>query len=193
MGIKTLLLVRHGDYTLSTNFPDHPDGSLTDQGQKQAELVANRLKLLKLDAIHSSPLLRAHETTQIIAAQCPDVPVLIDVRLRECIPVIPPGDEQYFEGIPAEFIARGPTEAAMAFAAYCTPLTSDAPDRIEVIVSHGNLLGYLIARALNAPAEAWVRLDLGNGCISELRIASRGFMKLIKHNDGSHIPEELQS
>lgn len=191
MGYKTLLLVRHGEYTLTSTFPDHPDGSLTDRGQRQSEAVAVQLARLKIDCIYSSPLKRASETAQIISAHCPDVPLHMDDRLIECIPIVPRGNEHYFEGIPADVIAQGPAQAESAFDAFFAPLRTDEPNQVEVIVSHGNLIGYLVARALNAPVESWLRVDLGNGCLSEIRVRE-GLMKLIRHNDAEHLPLELR-
>lgn len=191
MGLRTLLLVRHGDYTPTIDTPDGPDGSLTDKGRSQTEWAAKRLQALNIDAIHSSSLLRASETAQIIAAHCAGVSLKTDDLLRECIPVVPAGLEKHFAGIPAEYIARGPAQAESVFATYFAPDAPDAPVRIDVIVSHGNLIGYLVARAMNAPAEAWLRADIGNCCISEVLVSPSGFTKLIRHNDGGHLPADL--
>jgi broad specificity phosphatase PhoE len=192
MGFKTILLVRHGEYNLTINFPANPDGSLTEKGIKQGEYLAAYLATLKLDAILTSPLLRASETAQIVAKACPNVPLQSDDLLAECIPVVPTGLEHLFAEIPAKFISEGPAQADAVFQAYFTPLTPDEPDHTEVIISHGNLLGYLMARALNAAAESWLRLDLGNACYSQVRISPSGIMKLIKHNISQHLPAELQ-
>ena len=192
MGNRTLLLARHGDYTLTIEFPQNPDGSLNALGQKQAALLATRLQSTKLDAIYSSPLLRAHETTRVVAQYHPTVPLHVDDDLQECIPNVPLGLEKHFAEIPASFIESGPAQAERVFTTYFTPLSDDAPDRTELIVTHGNLLGYLIARTLDAPAESWLRPDMGNCCISEIRIRANGMMKLVRHNDGAHIPPNLE-
>lgn len=190
-GRRHLILARHGDYNSAIEFPANPDGHLNELGRKQAEALADRLQHLTLEAIHTSSLIRARETTEIIAARHPNVPVHVDDALQECIPPIPKGLEALFTAIPADFIAAGPAKAAHAFAAYFTPIPEEAPNRTEVVVSHGNLLGYLICQVFGAPVDAWLRADFGNCCISEVRIRPDGLMKLLYHNDGSHLPPDL--
>jgi serine/threonine-protein phosphatase PGAM5 len=192
-GRKIIILVRHGDYESIVTFPANPDGHLNEKGKKQSEAVAERLKSLKIDAIHTSSLMRARETTDIMATYHPNVPVNVDEGLQECIPPIPKGLESYFEHIPADFIAAGHAQAEQAFVKYFTPIAEDAPLRTEVIVGHGNLLGYFVCRVFNAPPDTWLTADFGNCAISQIRIRPDGFMKLLYHNDNEHIPRELRS
>lgn len=190
-GRRTLILVRHGAYETTIEFPENPDGHLTEKGRKQSEALADRLQLLSIDAIHSSSLIRARETAEIIAARHPNLTLQLDDVLQECIPSVPAGLEKLFAEIPASFIEGGPAQAANAFATYFAPIAEDAPNRTEVIISHGNLLGYFVCRVFNAPADSWLRADLGNCCISEVLVRYDGIMKLMYHNDGSHVPREL--
>jgi len=192
-GRRHLILVRHGDYDTTIQFPANPDGHLNERGRKQAEAVADRLQGMKLDAIFSSSLIRARETTEVIAACNPHVPVHITGDLQECIPCVPKGLEKLFEGIPANFIKSGPSQAAHVFKTYFKPIAEDAPNRTEVIVSHGNLLGYLVSRVFDAPAETWLRADFGNCCISGVLVRYDGVIKLMYHNDGAHLSPELRS
>jgi serine/threonine-protein phosphatase PGAM5 len=192
-GRRIIILVRHGDYESTITFPANPDGHLNEKGKKQSAAVAERLKTMNIDAIHSSSLMRARETTDIIAAHHPNVPLSIDEGLQECIPPIPPALANLFEHIPADFIASGPPQAEAAFAKYFTPIAEDAPNRLEVVVSHGNLLGYFVCRVFNAPKDSWLAADFGNCAISQIRIRPDGFMKLLYHNDNEHLPLELRS
>src|SRR5690349_4444323 len=121
-GRRIIILVRHGDYESTITFPANPDGHLNEKGKQQSEAVAERLKRMKLDAIHTSSLMRARETTDYIAASHPNVPVTVDEGLQECIPPIPPALAHLFEQIPADFIASGPPQAEAAFAKYFTPI-----------------------------------------------------------------------
>jgi len=50
-----LVLVRHGD-------PDYENDTLTDKGKREAQLLAGRLKDMKMDEIYVSPLGRAKHT-----------------------------------------------------------------------------------------------------------------------------------
>ncbi len=189
MGRRTIILARHGEYDLTIDFPDNPDGHLTDTGRAQSEALAERLQSIQFAAIYSSPLLRARETAERIAARHLSVPFTIDEALQECIPSVPPRFEQLFAEIPANFIASGPAQAAGVFATYFAPLAEEEPNRTELIVTHGNLLGYLLCRVFDAPVDSWLRSDFGNCCISGILVRADGMLKLLYHNDGAHLPK----
>ncbi len=83
--IDNVILVRHGESItnamniVSDLFDKYP---LTEKGILQAQKIANELKNLKIDAIVSSPILRARETATIIAEKL-SLNFTIDERLRE--------------------------------------------------------------------------------------------------------------
>lgn len=52
-----LLIIRHGD-------PDYTIDSLTEKGRKEAELLAERLRSMKIDDFYVSPLGRAQATAE---------------------------------------------------------------------------------------------------------------------------------
>jgi broad specificity phosphatase PhoE len=56
---------------------------LTPRGKEQAKKVSRRLKDEKIDAIFSSPLIRAKETAVIIAKNHPTTKVIIVDELKE--------------------------------------------------------------------------------------------------------------
>lgn len=58
------------------------DPGLTVLGRQQAARTAQRLQHVRIGALISSPLRRAHETAQFIAAAC-GLKVELDARLRE--------------------------------------------------------------------------------------------------------------
>jgi len=64
-----IILVRHGEtaWNLEEIFRGRIDIELNETGLKQAELLAEYLSHLKLEAIYSSPLRRAIKTAEIIA------------------------------------------------------------------------------------------------------------------------------
>ncbi|BCS92937.1 2,3-diphosphoglycerate-dependent phosphoglycerate mutase [Metallosphaera javensis (ex Sakai et al. 2022)] len=80
-----IIFIRHGQSTSNVgkilshdvnNFP------LTDEGREQAKKTAQELKRIKVDAIFTSPILRAYQTASIIGDELGIIPV-IDERLRE--------------------------------------------------------------------------------------------------------------
>ena len=64
-----IILARHGEteWNVAEVFRGRIDVDLNKTGTKQAELLAEYLSDLKIDAIYSSPLKRALETTETIA------------------------------------------------------------------------------------------------------------------------------
>ncbi len=80
-----ILLVRHGQTpTTGTVLPGRAPGlHLSDRGRAQAERVAERLAVLPVDAIYSSPLERTRETAEPAAA-CTGLEVHENAGLIEC-------------------------------------------------------------------------------------------------------------
>lgn len=68
--VTRLYLIRHAQALGNVNltFQGHSDEPLTDKGKLQIERLCERMKEVKLDAVYASPLIRAHETAQALAA-----------------------------------------------------------------------------------------------------------------------------
>ena len=64
-----IILVRHGEteWNVAEIFRGRIDVELNETGIKQAELLAEYLSNVKIDAIYSSPLKRALKTAEIVA------------------------------------------------------------------------------------------------------------------------------
>ena len=64
----TIYLVRHGEteWNVENRMQGHLDSALTENGIKQIEGTANKLKDIKFDAIFSSDLSRTQKTAEII-------------------------------------------------------------------------------------------------------------------------------
>ena len=71
-----LLLIRHGESVANAEgrLQGHLDIPLSDRGRRQAELLADRLAPLGVQALYTSPLLRAKGTAEIVAG-CLGLPV----------------------------------------------------------------------------------------------------------------------
>ena len=79
-----IYLIRHGetDWNLQGRLQGREDIPLNQTGILQAEACGEALRAVRLDSIHTSPLMRAEETAEIIAAwqQCP---VIVNSELIE--------------------------------------------------------------------------------------------------------------
>ena len=82
--MTTILLARHGetDWNRQGRFQGHADPPLNATGRAQAAELAAELKAVGLAAVYSSPLRRALETAQAVAAEHGLDPVAVDA-LRE--------------------------------------------------------------------------------------------------------------
>lgn len=65
--MKTIYFVRHGESTSNIGQgPYDPDSSLTEEGRKQADVIAERCSHLRFETVLCSTLRRARETTEAI-------------------------------------------------------------------------------------------------------------------------------
>lgn len=83
-GARRLFVVRHGETERSAGhiYSGQADVPLTEAGRDQARLAGERLAGAGIDAIRSSPLIRAADTARAIATYT-SAPVVIDNRLIE--------------------------------------------------------------------------------------------------------------
>src|SRR2546430_16107911 len=100
-----LILVRHGETLANREFRyiGTRDYLLSEQGQLQAEQLAEALSMLPIAAVYSSPLQRAYRTAESIAARHALAVQVLD-SLRE-------GSFGSWEGMSrAEVLARSPQD-----------------------------------------------------------------------------------
>jgi serine/threonine-protein phosphatase PGAM5 len=207
MALRHLYLVRHGQRETGLS-PDDLGPGLTVLGWKQAHQAARRLSALKMDVIHTSSLRRTMETAQILAVEQTDVPIRPSRLLWECIPALPeavfawfkahpetdperlPRAVQPWRGMLSEFESPERLEAdfeqaRQAWEKYFIP--AKGKDRHEVLVGHGNLIRYFVLRALQAPPEGWLNMDIYNCSICEIVVEGDGRARLVSHNDSGHL------
>jgi serine/threonine-protein phosphatase PGAM5 len=189
---RTLVLVRHGH-----NRAD----ALTALGKRQAIHTARRLAALRIASIHCSTMRRAGDTARILAQ---DIRPPSDGRtrvsrlpfsrahvLRECLPTRPVGSGIRSPRISADKIRRGRKRADRAFDRFFRPPTRG--DSCHLIVSHGNVIRYLVCRSLKLGGVPWWRLGTSHCGVTIIRIASTGEMVLDAYNDTGHLPARLRT
>lgn len=85
-GVTELIFVRHGEQDVpdwnASKVGDTFDPPLSERGQRQAELVGERLSVDRVDIVYASPLKRAFETGKAIARHHRMEPEVMD-DLRE--------------------------------------------------------------------------------------------------------------
>ena len=169
---RAVTLVRHGQTERSkvSAYSGRMDIALTDEGRAQARAAAQRLVDAGIDAVITSPLVRARDTAQAIAAAT-GAPLRVDARLTEV-------DYGPFEGLDREGALRALGDAFAAWRAdpFGSPVpgmepladaleraraaTAEALDAHEhpVIVGHQGILRIvLVALGELAPQDYFAR------------------------------------
>jgi len=154
-----IFLIRHGEteWNRIRRFQGRSDQPLNETGREQARCLALALKEEPLVAIHSSPLLRAMETAQIIRTFHPMIPILEEESLAEM-------DLGDFDGLDALRWAQQYPEFLKAW----------REDPSSVIMPGGESLKDVQKRAL----EALERITGSYSPESSLLISSHNFVNM---------------
>uniref|UniRef100_A0A2M4BVZ7 Serine/threonine-protein phosphatase PGAM5, mitochondrial n=1 Tax=Anopheles marajoara TaxID=58244 RepID=A0A2M4BVZ7_9DIPT len=188
---RHLILVRHGQY----NLEGETDAQciLTELGRKQASATGERLKRLELpyDVIVRSTMARAQETAKIIGNWLPDLKLKDCCLLEEGAPIPPEPPVGHWRPEASQFFQDG-ARIESAFRKYFYRAdASQEKDSYTIIVCHANVIRYFVCRALQVPAEAWLRISLGHASISWVSIYPSGRVSLRTLGDCGHMPKEF--
>ncbi len=198
-----LIVVRHGEtkWNAEGRIQGHQDSPLTAMGIKQAEAVAHRLGVEKLDAIVASDLGRVRQTVEPLSKRT-GLQVSFDAALRERnyglfegktlaeLDVEFPGQFEKLRtgnphGIPpggeslAQFHAR--------IAAAMEQVAQEAAGKTVAVMVHGGVAGELFRHAMRIPLEAPRTFSLFNASINRWSY-KRGLWHLDVWGDVSHLP-----
>jgi serine/threonine-protein phosphatase PGAM5 len=190
-GVHFIYLVRHGVYDRDTvNTDDRVGSALNPLGHEQAKLLGERLAKLpvKLHALVSSDFTRARETADDMG-QVLGMKAERDSLIHECTPTADRPD--YMNNHTPEDIALCESNLQAAWAKYVTP-TPDA-DTHDVLVCHGNVIRWMVAKALGMDSKAWTHFDIGNASLTILSVRPDGSVRLAMYSDVGHIPVEKQT
>ena len=190
-GTHTILLVRHGQYDADPSADPKIGPGLSALGVAQAHLVGARLAALPggIDGLHVSPMQRARDTAATIATALPrgDFEVIDD--LAECTP--PTRRVKAMEGESPEDLAACQAQLDRVFAAWFKPSAGAA--RTDLFVCHGNVIRYLVTRALGVDSKAWLEMSIGHASLTKILVRADGSMQVIEVGDVGHLPANLQS
>jgi serine/threonine-protein phosphatase PGAM5 len=180
--------MRHGQYDEMALTRE--GGALTPLGRKQAARTAAALRKLEVNAIWSSTLLRARETASIVAAKQPTLRVKRTKLLCEVIPTKLPKHLRIRIPVDAKHIAGDRVRADRAFD---TLFRTTKKSRTEIVVCHGNLIRYLVCRALGIAPKLWMRLDSTHCGLTEFRVLPQGNVRVVRYNDVGHLPAKIRT
>ena len=197
-----LFVLRHGQtaWNAQARIQGHLDMPLNAVGRWQAERLAKALQGEELAAVYASDLARARETAEPLA-RCLQLPVVMDLRLRERH--FGRFEGQTYEDIEAtwpEEAARwrqrdpdfGPGGGERLIDFYersvqaATLLARRHPGRTIALVAHGGVLDCLYRAALGIDLQVPRSWPVANAVINRLLWTPQGLSMLSWH-DAAHL------
>jgi serine/threonine-protein phosphatase PGAM5 len=188
---RTIYLVRHGNYDDATKGDEEVVNRLTPLGLAQARLVAARLAGMPVtfSSLTSSTMTRARQTAAVINQSLPQLKLQLTPLLRECTPRTWRADIMK-DTTPAE-AAAAEVQLNTAFAKYFVP--AQGADQHDILVCHGNVIRYLVTKALGVETQAWLGFTVAHGSLTIIQVNDKGACKILAVGDTGHIPPNLQS
>ena len=186
---RTIVLVRHGHYLADPAADPNLGPHLSPLGVAQAHLLGARLAGLpvRFDALYVSPLQRARDTAAAIGEDFPGRRFTVLDDLAECTP--PVRDARIMASEKPADLAACQAQLDRIFAAHFKP--AEGKEQTELFVCHGNVIRYLVTRALGVDSTAWLGMSVSHASITRIRIEASGSIKIIAVGDVGHLPPNL--
>ncbi len=189
-GIRTIYLVRHGFYVADSTADPHFGPGLAPLGREQAGIVGRYLAGLpvRFESITSSMLTRARETADIMALTL-RMRVDRDSLWNECSPRSE-NPAQNRGNTEAEILASD-AQLEAAWAKYMRP--SPDADTHELIVAHGNVIRWMVAKTVAGDTRKWGTMDIAHCSLTVLTVRPDGSVRLVMFSDLGDLPLEKQT
>jgi len=191
-GIRTVYLVRHGQYDHADERDEFAGKGLVPLGIAQARLLAARLKAMPVEftSLTSSTMTRARQTALVLRREFPGLELKQSQWICECTP------PTWRKDVMAETSAAEKEECVKNIEQFFKESFNPAPDardRNDIVVCHGNVIRYLVAKALQVDTMSWLQMSISNCSLTVIRINPDGTMKLDAFGDYGHIPENMRT
>lgn len=220
-----IYITRHGESLGNVSAPlgegkkertlcEKHDPELTPLGQKQAELLGERLKQVKFDAIFSSTLIRAILTAREVFLRQPDGIVPIE-PVRDLVEIGTPWDyvghstqeiqsrgvnvlsPRFIAGNAADWIAAEKLDEREAFLNRAEGCIRYFRSRFQngekiLVVAHGSFNTYLVRAALGLNNTNNFYFCQENTGLTKIKYVLDGAARLSYANDTSHLYAENQ-
>jgi serine/threonine-protein phosphatase PGAM5 len=188
-GVKTVYLVRHGEYDRDDDRDPTIGKGLVPLGVAQARLVGARLRAMPVDftSLYSSTMTRARETALVIGEDFPELELEVSPLLSECTPPIDP--VELASHLDPHTLTCCQERLDEAFSTFFRPSCSG--DRHDVVVCHGNMIRYLVMKALGVNAGRWYAMSIANCSLTVITITPAGSMLVRSFSETGHLPETM--
>ncbi len=200
-------LVRHC-FSVSNNsgiFAGWLDSDVSEIGAKQLECLSEKFRNINLDAVYSSPLLRAHKTA-LAVNKYPKAEFITESRFKElnmgeyegkAFADMTERQQRAWNGNFADFkTVEGETPAEVydrVYEGFLSAIKENSGKTIA-IVSHGAALRLLVCRLKGYGIDMYNNIEgILNTGVTLLEAENEGNIKFLFENDLSHLPEELKT
>lgn len=210
MSVTTIYIVRHGetDNNYNHRFIGSTDHPLNARGKSQAACLTAPFLKLPLDAIYSSPRMRAYMTAEAIRGSR-DMPIITDDGLAEIhcgeweglnrdeIEAKWPGMIELWQYRPDELHMPGGetfSEVQNRAVSALVRIVKKENGKCVALACHMLTIQLIMAKLLNVPIrEVWNMVRIENTSISTMRIYDDGDFEIVRWGDDSHLPGELKT
>jgi len=200
----TLYLIRHGetDANAAGVWQGSTDSSLNSRGLAQARALARRIARaqLPISVIYSSPLRRARQTAEAIAAALDDIPIVLDAGLAE----YRLGE---WEGLTYEQLQKekrlwdhiaedpdfsppqgeSPRQFALRLLNSFQTIVRENQGKTVAVVGHGGALATALSLILDQDGSTWKQYQTLNASLSKLTYDPAP--RLVFLSDVAHLDE----
>jgi len=192
-----LLIIRHALPVRRELLEGAADPQLSDDGHRQADLLARYLDAEHIDAVYASPLARAQETAAPLATLKG-----LDVRIA---PGVAEWDQNSSEYVPVEELkaANDPRWHAMLRGEWAgdeseaefearvltamDAIIADHGGQRVAVVCHGGIINGYLAHVLGLPAFSQMFFYPNYTSINRIAAASSGQRSIVTINETSHL------
>lgn len=187
--VRVIVLVRHGNYTPDPKVDPKLGPPLNSIGVAQANLTGARLAELgeHFDTLYVSPMQRARDTAAVIARDLPDSTFKVDDDLAECIP--PTWRTNITKDLKPAELAACKARLDRVFARYFWPSNGHAKN--VLLVCHGDVIRYLVMRALGVDTRSWLEMSVRNASITRIGVEAGGRFKVIEVGEDGFMPRSM--
>ncbi|MGB2789006.1 MAG: histidine phosphatase family protein [Dokdonella sp.] len=188
---RTIVLVRHGNYLPNPDADKKLGPGLSVLGVAQAQMAGARLVGFPdgFDALYVSPMQRARDTAAAIAQEFPGRSFSIIDGLEECTP--PTWRKEVADKEDPASMAACKKQLDGVFDEYFKP--AQGKPRTEMMVCHGNVIRYLVTRALGVDTKSWLEMSPSHASITRIRVEADGRFKVLSVGDVGHIPANMRT
>lgn len=189
--LREVVLVRHGHYVADPAVDERIGPGLSPIGVAQARLAAARLHndLPHIDGLYVSPMQRARDTAAAIGSAFPAQAFDVVADLAECTP--PTRRKEIMAEETEASTTACKAQLDRAFKRFFE--TPSNAGRTDLLVCHGNVIRYLVTRALGVDTAAWLEMSPGHASVTRIRIEADGRYKVVAVGDVGHIPANLRT